>query len=89
MPKLLWWAVAIVVAAFAMDRLLLWMESSGWIHYRRTGLARGASVYHLLEMSSVFDPGIQQVIEIMVEEERRQDKSGDPPTPEQQDEPSA
>ncbi len=46
-------------------------------------------MYHLLEMSSVFDPGIQQVIEIMVEEERRQDKSGDPPTPEQQDEPSA
>jgi hypothetical protein len=61
MPRLLVWAIAVLVAAVVVDRLLLWAERMGLIFYRRTkGRARGA-VYHMLEMHSVFDPGIQQV----------------------------
>lgn len=69
-----------LIAAFvAADRLLLWCESRGWIYYRRNGLRRGAATYHLLEMSSVFDPGFQQIMELRTEERELQDESGDPP----------
>ncbi len=80
MPKLLIWGVAIAVAAFAVDRLMLWMESRNWIYYRRSkGGPRGA-LYHTLEMHSIFDPGIKHVQEIQVKEEEEEDESGDPPT---------
>jgi len=80
LPKFLIWGVAIAVAAFALDRLMLWMESRNWIYYRRSkGGPRGA-IYHTLEMHSIFDPGIKHVQEIQVQEEEEEDESGDPPT---------
>ena len=80
MSKLIIWGVAIAVVAFAVDRLLLWMESRNWIFYRRSkGGPRGA-IYHTLEMHSIFDPGIKHVHEIQVKEEEEEDESGDPPT---------
>ncbi len=85
MSKLLFWTAAIVVALFALDRLLLWLESKGWLYYRRNKPRGGASVYHLMELHSVFEPGIQEVIEIKVHEEQDQDESGDPPAPGQHD----
>jgi hypothetical protein len=78
--KFIIWGVAIAVAAFAVDRLFLWMESRNWIFYRRSkGGPRGA-IYHTLEMHSIFDPGIKHVHEIQVKEEEEEDESGDPPT---------
>jgi len=80
LPKLLIWGVAIAITAFALDRLMLWMESRNWIYYRRSkGGPRGA-IYHTLEMHSIFDPGIKHVHEIQVKEEEEEDESGDPPT---------
>lgn len=80
MSKFIIWGVAIAVAAFAVDRLFLWMESRNWIFYRRSkGGPRGA-IYHTLEMHSIFDPGIKHVHEIQVKEEEEEDESGDPPT---------
>lgn len=75
------WVAGIVVALVVVDRLLLWIESRGWLYYRRTKPRGGAAVYHLLEMSSTFDPSIQQVIEVKVKEERKQEESGEPPGP--------
>jgi hypothetical protein len=34
--KWLWIGAGLAALAFAADRLLLWMELSGWIDYRRT-----------------------------------------------------
>ena len=73
------WGVAIVAAAMALDRLLLWMEARNWVYYRRSkGGPRGA-IYHTLEMHSVFDPRIRHVHEIQVKEEEEEDESGEPP----------
>ena len=77
--RLLIWGLVIVVALLALDRLLLWFESKGWIYYRRYKPRRGASTYHLMEMHSIFEPGFEEVIEAKVHEEEKEDESGDPP----------
>ena len=80
MTRILIWVLAATVVLFLTDRFLLWVESRGWIYYRRYGLHRGAATYHLLEMSSVFDPGFKEIMEVRTEEKELQDESGDPPT---------
>lgn len=79
MTKLLVWGAVITAAGLALDRLLLWMESRGWLYWRRNRPARGASTYHMLELHSNFDPGIQHILEATVKEEEDEDASGDPP----------
>jgi hypothetical protein len=79
-PKLLIWIIGIVLALFVLDRLLRWFESKGWIYYRH-GPSGGAVSYHLMQMHSVFDPGVEKVIEVKVSEEREEDESGDPFAP--------
>lgn len=79
MTKLLVAGGVILLAGLALDRLLLWMESRGWVYWRRNRPARGASTYHMLELQSTFDPGIQHLLEVTVEEEEDEDDSGDPP----------
>ncbi|MEJ2336631.1 MAG: hypothetical protein P8Y10_03235 [Gemmatimonadales bacterium] len=79
MTKLIVWGTVIMAAGLALDRLLLWMESRGWVYWRRNRPARGASTYHMLELHSNFDPGIQHILEATVKEEEDEDDSGDPP----------
>ena len=74
-----------LVGLFILDRILLWIESKGWIYYRRTKAGRGAATYHLLEWSSTLDPSMRQAQVEMVREERREDESGDPPGPDSQE----
>lgn len=85
MPELIVWGAVVVVLAAILDRLLLLLEKRGWIFYRRTKGRGGGAVYHVLEMHSVFDPGMEQIQEIRVEDERHQDESGDPPAPDEPD----
>lgn len=70
---------AIVALIVVIDRLLLAMEARGWLYYRRTRGRRGGAIYHMLEMHSIFEPGIQQVLELSVREEQDEDDSGAPP----------
>jgi hypothetical protein len=81
MAKLLLAALAFIAALLAADRLFLWMEARGWLYYRRKKPNLSGSVYHILELQSVFDPGAEQVQEIIVEDEQQEDESGDPPVP--------
>lgn len=69
------WVVGTIVGLFALDRVLLWTERRGWIYYRTYRPARGASLYHLNELSQMLTgSGIPEV-----REEVQQDESGDPP----------
>ena len=72
------WSAIVLAVVLLLDRLLLRIEAKGWMNYRRRGLSRGAAVYHLMEMHSVFDPGIQQVIEAEYRQQKEQDESGAP-----------
>ena len=63
----------------ALDRSLLWLESRGWINYRRNKLSSGGALYHTLELHSVFDPGMEDIMEVKYEERLEEDESGAPP----------
>lgn len=67
-----------------LDRVLLALESQGWLNYRRVGLSRGAATYHTLELSSAFDPAFEEVIEAKYAAEKHEDDSGGPPAPDDQ-----
>ena len=76
------WAVAAAVALLVLDRLLLWAERRGWIYYRKVRPVRGVSQYHLTELSTMLGgPPLPAI-----EEEVRQDESGDPLGPGRADE---
>ena len=83
--------VAGVLAALAIgDRVLLWMESRGWIFYRRTKRRGGGALTSAfwVEWHSAFNPGVHEAVEIAVEEKKDQDDSGDPPTHDSDDPPA-
>ena len=89
MPSWLIWSLAGVVVLVLLDRMLLWMESNRWINYRRSKIRGSGSVYHMLEMQSVFDPGAKQIMEIKYQEQvEEKEDSGDPPGPDPDDPPS-
>jgi hypothetical protein len=73
------WIVGLAVGLLVLDRALLWVESRGWIYYRRTKPGRGAATYHLLEWNAVLDPTMRQVQEERVREKREEEESGAPP----------
>lgn len=78
MREILIWLLLIVALGGTADQVLLRMEARGWINYRRHGISRGAAAYHMRELQSIYDPGIQHVIEIQTKEEAERDEAGDP-----------
>lgn len=79
MLKLVIWLIGVLAIVVLVDRVLLWLESKGWINYRRNKLSRGGALYHTLELHSIFDPGMRDVIEVKYAEEQQEDESGAPP----------
>jgi hypothetical protein len=75
------WVVGGGAGLFALDRLLLWFESRGWIYYRHNKPGPGTIIYHTLEMSSVFNPSFKVVQEIQLREEQQDTEDGDPVGP--------
>lgn len=67
---------ALVVAGFAVDRLGLWMESKGWIYWRRTERRGSASLWMVEE---IYQPSMTHVRQEEVRErtEADQDESGE------------
>lgn len=76
--------LGIAVAAVVVDRVLLWMESRGWLHWRKTKTPPSGSLSSTaLEMQAFVDPKVRYVIEERVNEVRRseEDDAGEPPEP--------
>ena len=72
---------ALLLVGMLIDRVLLHLESRGWINYRRRGLMRGGASYHSLSLQSIFDPAAENLQEAWYEEVEERDDSGDPPVP--------
>ncbi len=79
MVEWLAWVSAALLGLFLLDRVLLLAEARGWIYYRKNKPGRGAATYHLLEMSTIFDPSMRPVQEIRIQEEESENEAGDPP----------
>ncbi len=76
--KLLVWLAIMAVAIFGLDRLLLVMESRGWIYYRRKKPGSSALGRACLEVQQLLEPSKKYVIKIK-EERKEQQQAGDLP----------
>jgi hypothetical protein len=66
---------------FILDRLATWMESQGWIYWRKSkgGTTRMGSAF--LGIQEMFDPGKKHIIEARFEIKRKKRDSGDSSSP--------
>ncbi len=71
--------LAIAVALFVVDRLLLRAETRGWIYYRRSRGRSGSSASAFLEIQSMLEPSRKHVIEARSEAKEEEDDAGEPP----------
>jgi len=84
MLRLMFWLAAIIGFLFALDRLFLYLESRGWIYYRKKKPSPGSVGNAFLEIQQFLEPSKKYVVQIKKEEKRDQQGSGDLP-PESED----
>ncbi|MGK2856865.1 MAG: hypothetical protein ACSLFQ_06640 [Thermoanaerobaculia bacterium] len=73
--------LAVAVALFALDRLLLAAEARGWIYYRKKQSSPGTSASAFLELQSMLEPGRKYEIQALRNDEEERDDEGEPPSP--------
>ncbi|MCL4232899.1 MAG: hypothetical protein KJ042_00090 [Deltaproteobacteria bacterium] len=76
-----WIVIAVLGAAFVLDRLLLAAEARGWIYWRKKKASPGTAALAMLELESIVSPAKRHVIEQKRQEHAEEDDEGDPPTP--------
>lgn len=52
---LVWFGLAVLVVLFLVDRLMVWMESRGWVYWRTKG-ERSAGSAIVGAIGSIYDP---------------------------------
>ena len=68
-------------ALFLLDRLGLYLESRGWIYYRKKKPSGTDLGNAFLELQSILEPGKRNVVEVRTEQVVEDDDEGDPPPP--------
>ena len=81
------WTAIIILALWAVDKLLLWMEVSGWINYRRKFPNRRSIGSAFLEVQSLIEPGKKATVEEMRRIKHDKSFSGDLKNDDRVDEP--
>jgi hypothetical protein len=71
----------VVIAVIILDRILLAMESKGWIYWRRAKGRQGGGAMAGLAMQELLQPEAREAREWRLEEKTEQYESGDPPVP--------
>ena len=56
-------ALAVVVGLLVLDRLALWMESRGWIYWRKVKPKGGGGAAGLMAMHTLIEPEVRHVVE--------------------------
>ncbi len=79
--KFVLWIAAAGAALFLLDRILLKMESRGWIYYRRKKPSGTTLGNAFLEIQSLIEPSKKTIVEIRKEDRKEQAESGEPPEP--------
>jgi hypothetical protein len=51
------WILAIAIGLWLLDRLATWMESNGWIYWRKSQGTSSRFGNAFLEIQSMFEPG--------------------------------
>jgi len=79
--KIFLWIAGAGIVLFLLDRILLKMESRGWIYYRRKKPNRSSLGNAFLEIQSFLEPSKKTLVEIKKEDKKEQADSGDPRQP--------
>ena len=73
--------LAIGAALYLFDRLLLWMESRGWVYWRKTKRPTGPGVGNaLLEIQTLVEPAARHLLELRQEVKEDSPEPADPPS---------
>jgi hypothetical protein len=75
------WAAVAAATVYGLHRLGLWMESRGWIYYRKKRGSSGGLGTAFLEVQSLLEPSARHVLEVKRNEDAADEDSGDPPKP--------
>ncbi|MCR4395207.1 MAG: hypothetical protein NUW07_00560 [Candidatus Saccharicenans sp.] len=78
MLKTFLWVMIGVGLLFGLDRLFLFMESRGWIYYRRKKPSSSALSNACLEVQQLLEPSKKYIVEIKKDEKREPQETGDP-----------
>ncbi len=71
------WIGSVALALFAVDRLLLWTETRGWIYWRKTKRKTSGLGAGLMQLNTIFDPSTTHAVEVRQEREVEEKKNGD------------
>jgi len=75
--RVLLWLALIAAALYALHRLCLWMESRGWIYYRKSGGYSTRAGSAMLEIQSLLQPEKKHLIEMKHDEKANRDAQGE------------
>lgn len=65
----------LIGAVYGAHRLALWAESRGWIYYRTKRMPPGTAGMAAMQVSELFEPEIEHVLEEMTSEAVRADEN--------------
>jgi hypothetical protein len=68
-----------LLGLFVLDRLGLWMESRGWVYWRKKKHGSDGIGNALQELNSLMTPSIRHVIEHREKDLKQRDDQGDDP----------
>jgi hypothetical protein len=71
--EIILWICLVVGLLFGLDFLFLWMESKGWLYYRKVK-RKGSAGPAILEINSVLDPGARAAVEAREERAGEEDE---------------
>lgn len=67
----------IVVGLFVLDRLGLWLESRGWLYWRKKKPSGGGVGHALQEFEAFLRPSARHVIELKQKDTKAADEQGE------------
>lgn len=83
------WIIPIGICLFIVDRFLLWVESHGWIYYRRKKASPGSFSTAFLEVHSILEPSKKATINELRKTKHEEEHAGDPVNEDDKPEPGA
>ena len=89
LPSLTLWFLAAILVAFLVDRLGLWLESRGWIYWRKKKSSSSAVGSAILELQNIFESGKAKYVIAAKQDPKEQspDPGGDGANPSRQPDP--
>jgi hypothetical protein len=68
------WILVVIAGLIALDRLFLWMETKGWVYYRKVKSKSSGGFTDVLLGGNVFEPGAQAAMDARQERPGEEDE---------------